>query len=62
MPVATLVSPTSAGPFTKAVLRVDATDDVGLSRIVANGYLGTTLIKSTQPRSTARSPDRTTRR
>ncbi|WP_447648101.1 hypothetical protein [Microbacterium forte] len=47
-PQTTLVSPTSAGPTKTISLRVDATDDVGLSRIVANIYSGATLVKSTQ--------------
>lgn len=47
-PVATLVSPTTAGPFRQVSLEVDATDDRGLERIVANIYQDGTLVKSTQ--------------
>ncbi|TQJ30039.1 alpha/beta hydrolase-fold protein [Microbacterium sp. SLBN-146] len=47
-PTATLVSPTTAGPFPTLTLTVDATDNKGLTRIVANVYRGTTLVKSTQ--------------
>lgn len=47
-PEVALVSPTSAGPFPGANLQVDATDDRGLQRIVANVYQGTKLVKSTQ--------------
>ena len=50
-PVATLVSPTTAGPFPALSVRVDATDDRGLQRIVANIYKGSTLVKSTQSAS-----------
>lgn len=47
-PVATLVSPTTAGPFQNLQLQVDATDDRGLNRIVANIYKDGTLVRSTQ--------------
>ena len=47
-PEATLVSPTSAGPFRQVELQVDAADVGGLDRIVANVYRGSTLVKSTQ--------------
>lgn len=47
-PEVTLVSPTSAGPFPQLSVRVDATDDAGLKRIVANIYKDGTLVKSTQ--------------
>ncbi|MFB2596375.1 LamG-like jellyroll fold domain-containing protein [Herbiconiux sp. P17] len=47
-PVATLVTPTTAGPFSSLALQVDASDDRGLKRIVANIYKDGTLVKSTQ--------------
>lgn len=47
-PVATLVAPTAAGPTPALKLRVEATDDLGLKRIVANIYKNGTLVKSTQ--------------
>mgnify|MGYP003582779454 CR=1 FL=1 len=47
-PVATLVAPTAAGPFRTLEVQVDATDDRGLRRIVANIYRDGTLVKSTQ--------------
>ncbi|MBT2483388.1 MULTISPECIES: hypothetical protein [unclassified Microbacterium] len=47
-PTATLVSPTTAGPFRALSVQVDATDDTGLTRIVANIYKDGTLVKSTQ--------------
>lgn len=48
-PVATLVTPATSGPFTSDLaLRVDATDDRGLQRIVANIYRDGVLVKSTQ--------------
>ncbi|GAA1963824.1 M1 family aminopeptidase [Agromyces allii] len=47
-PTATLVTPTTSGPFSALAVRVDATDNAGLKRIVANVYRGTTLVKSTQ--------------
>jgi len=47
-PTATLVTPTTAGPFSSLAVRVDATDNAGLQRIVANIYRDGTLVKSTQ--------------
>lgn len=47
-PTATLVSPTTAGPFSAVSIKVDATDNLGLQRIVANIYKDGTLVKSTQ--------------
>lgn len=47
-PQVTLVSPTATGPFQALSVQVDATDDTGLKRIVANIYKGGTLVKSTQ--------------
>jgi hypothetical protein len=47
-PEATLVSPTAAGPFQALAVQVDASDDRGLSQIVANVYKDGTLVKSTQ--------------
>lgn len=47
-PEVTLVAPTSAGPFRTLSIQVDATDDVGLNRVVANIYSGGTLVRSTQ--------------
>ena len=47
-PGVTLVSPGSAGPWPQLSLRVDATVDGGLRRIVGNLYRDATLIKSTQ--------------
>ncbi|MRG60171.1 hypothetical protein GE115_09865 [Agromyces sp. CFH 90414] len=47
-PTATLVSPSTAGPFQSLAVQVDATDDQGLSRIVANVYRDGKLVKSTQ--------------
>lgn len=47
-PEVALVSPTTAGPFTQLQVKVDATDNVGLQRIVANIYEDGTLVKSTQ--------------
>lgn len=47
-PVATLVAPTPTGPTPSVQLRVDATDNVGLKRIVANIYKDGVLVKSTQ--------------
>ncbi len=47
-PVATLVSPTSSGPFETLTIQVDASDANGLSRIVANVYQDGTLVRSTQ--------------
>nr|WP_236778836.1 M14 family zinc carboxypeptidase [Agromyces seonyuensis] len=47
-PVATLVTPTTAGPFPSLQVRVDATDERGLARVVANIYQDGKLVKSTQ--------------
>ena len=47
-PTATLVSPTTVGPFRSLSVQVDATDDTGLKRIVANIYKAGVLVKSTQ--------------
>ncbi|WP_067195342.1 chitobiase/beta-hexosaminidase C-terminal domain-containing protein [Microbacterium sp. XT11] len=47
-PSTTLVTPTSAGPHAALALQVDATDDRGLDRIVANIYRDGILVKSTQ--------------
>ncbi|MFF2372260.1 alkaline phosphatase family protein [Agromyces sp. NPDC058110] len=47
-PVATLAAPTAAGPFRALDVQVDASDDRGLKRIVANVYRDGTLVKSTQ--------------
>ncbi|WP_211220916.1 glycosyl hydrolase [Nocardioides insulae] len=47
-PEAKLVSPATRGPFQELAVQVDATDDRGLTRIVANIYQGTKLVKSTQ--------------
>ncbi|PPG85648.1 hypothetical protein C5C32_06310 [Rathayibacter sp. AY1G9] len=47
-PAVTLVSPTTAGPFSALAVQVDATDDRGLKRIVANIYKDGKLVKSTQ--------------
>ncbi len=47
-PVVTLTAPTTAGPHRSLELKVDATDDRGLARIVANVYRDGTLVKSTQ--------------
>lgn len=47
-PVATLVTPTKAGPFRALDVQVDASDDRGLKRIVANVYRNGSLVKSTQ--------------
>ncbi|MDN3496967.1 fibronectin type III domain-containing protein [Planococcus sp. APC 4015] len=48
-PVSTLVAPTS-GLLRELAVQVDATDAGGLSRIVANIYRGSTLVRSTQTR------------
>ncbi len=58
-PTATLVSPTTAGPFPGLNVQVDATDDTGLKRIVANIYQGGTLVKSTQTAVTGTSASHT---
>lgn len=47
-PEATLVSPTTAGPFGSVDIQVDASDLGGLERIVANVYQGDQLVQSTQ--------------
>ncbi|WP_255688072.1 alkaline phosphatase family protein [Actinocorallia sp. API 0066] len=47
-PRATLVAPTTAGPFRALTVKVDASDETGLRRIVANIYKDGTLVKSTQ--------------
>lgn len=47
-PKVTLVTPTTAGPFPALTIRVNATDNKGLQRIVANIYKDGTLFKSTQ--------------
>jgi X-Pro dipeptidyl-peptidase len=47
-PETTLVSPTSAGPLKSLDIQVDATDNIGLERVVANVYRNGTLVKSTQ--------------
>lgn len=47
-PQATLVSPSTAGPFKEVSVSVLATDDVGLSKIVADIYQGETLVESTE--------------
>jgi hypothetical protein len=47
-PEVTLVAPTSSGPVRELAVQVDATDDQGLAKIVANVYSGGKLVKSTQ--------------
>lgn len=47
-PEAVLTAPTSNGPFASLTVAVDATDEKGLRRIVANIYQGSTLVRSTQ--------------
>lgn len=47
-PVATLATPAPTGPTPSLQLRVDASDNVGLKRIVANIYKDGVLVKSTQ--------------
>ncbi|MHC2998336.1 Ig-like domain-containing protein [Microbacterium sp. HJ5] len=47
-PETTLVSPASAGPLRALQIQVDASDDRGLQRIVANVYKGGKLVESTQ--------------
>ena len=47
-PETTLVAPTASGPFPAIGVHVDATDDRGLQRIVANIYQNGKLVKSTQ--------------
>lgn len=47
-PVATLAAPTTGGPTPALQVRVDASDDRGLQRIVANIYRDGKLVKGTQ--------------
>ena len=47
-PQVALIAPTTAGPFQALTVTVDATDNEGLQRIVANIYKGGVLVKSTQ--------------
>ncbi|ANC32017.1 fibronectin type III domain-containing protein [Isoptericola dokdonensis] len=47
-PEVTLVAPTSPGPVRELAVQVDATDDRGLAKVVANVYSGGKLVKSTQ--------------
>ncbi|MCM0640496.1 glycoside hydrolase family 16 protein [Cellulomonas wangsupingiae] len=47
-PEATLAAPTAAGPLRAVELHVDATDDRGLARVVANVYRDGALVRSTQ--------------
>ena len=47
-PQTVLAAPTTAGPFRSLDVQVDATDDRGLAKIVANVYRDGTLVKSTQ--------------
>jgi hypothetical protein len=47
-PQVTLVAPTTSAPASRLDLQVDATDDVGLARIVANIYRDGVLVQSTQ--------------
>ena len=47
-PTATLVAPTSTGPSPALALQVDATDDRGLAKSVANVYRDGALVRSTQ--------------
>lgn len=49
-PLVDLVSPSTAGPFQELEIRLDATDEVGLAKIVANVYADGKLVKSTQTR------------
>ena len=49
-PEASLVSPSTAGPFRELAIQVDASDAVGLARIVANVYADGRLVRSTQTR------------
>ena len=54
-PDVVLVTPTGGDPLQKLQIQVDATDNVGLRRIVANVYTKTgTLVKSTQTAVTPR--------
>ncbi|GAA1859041.1 choice-of-anchor I family protein [Microbacterium koreense] len=50
-PQTTLVAPTTEGPAPKLDIQVDATDDRGLNRVVANIYQDGVLVKSTQTRA-----------
>ncbi|MGZ0712663.1 carbohydrate-binding protein (plasmid) [Coraliomargarita sp. W4R53] len=47
-PVVVLVSPSSVGPFQELSVQVDAADNEGLNRVVANIYKDGVLVKSTQ--------------
>ncbi|MDR7183502.1 hypothetical protein J2X85_000525 [Microbacterium trichothecenolyticum] len=47
-PSTVLVSPATAGPLSGLSIQVDATDDVGLAKIVADVYRGGKLVKSTR--------------
>ena len=47
-PTVTLARPSSSKPVKKLEIQVDATDNRGLARIVANIYRGSKLVKSTQ--------------
>ncbi|WP_165962676.1 family 43 glycosylhydrolase [Occultella glacieicola] len=47
-PEVSLTSPSSAGPMSTIEIEVEATDNVGLDRIVANVYTGGELVQSTQ--------------
>lgn len=47
-PVVSLASPSGAGPFSKLTVQVDASDEGGLAKIVANVYQGSALVASTQ--------------
>ncbi|KZE88542.1 LamG-like jellyroll fold domain-containing protein [Microbacterium sp. TNHR37B] len=47
-PTVERVSPAHAGPFRSLDVRIDAADDRGLAKIVANVYKDGTLVKSTQ--------------
>jgi hypothetical protein len=49
-PEVTLVAPATAGPFRTLAIQVEASDAVGLQRIVANIYSAGALVKSTQTR------------
>ncbi|MEA5119608.1 MAG: hypothetical protein VB036_18590, partial [Propionicimonas sp.] len=47
-PDATLAAPEASGPYSTLTIQVDATDNWGLKRIVANLYRDGVLVKSTQ--------------
>ncbi|MEA5053211.1 MAG: LamG domain-containing protein, partial [Propionicimonas sp.] len=47
-PEATLAAPEASGPYSTLTIQVDATDNWGLKRIVANLYRDGVLVKSTQ--------------